>query len=391
MTASGIPAIRYGQRLDRARAAAAAAGVDALLLGFGADLRYLSGYAAMPSERLTMLVVPSDAPPRLIVPRLEVLPARAAAAPRAGLVEVVAWEETEDPIGSVVRVIQGDGPGRLASGRVRLAVGDRLWSTFTLGVQAALPDASFVLASTVMRDLRITKDDDEVRLLQAAATAADRVVIAVAHGPLVGRTEADVSREIRDRLIDEGHDDADFAIVAAGEDGASPHHTAGDRIIAAGEPVVMDLGGPLDGYGSDITRTIWVSGGDPSRGPDPTFRRIHSLVLEAHDRAIAAVRPGVPCEAIDAAARGVIDAAGYGDRFIHRTGHGIGLEGHEPPYLVAGDATPLAPGMAFSIEPGIYLEGRYGVRIEDIVVCGPAGPIVLDDAPRELLVVDGRA
>jgi Xaa-Pro aminopeptidase len=386
VSAPGIPAARFGQRLDRARAATSAAGLDALLLGVGADLRYLTGYAAMPSERLTMLVVPSGGPVRLIVPRLEVMPARASTAVEAGLVEVVPWEETEDPIRSVVRAARGDAAG----GPLRLAVGDRLWAAFTLPLQAVLPDASLVLASTVMRNLRIAKDEDEIRLLQAAASAADRVVVAVSHGRLVGRTELDVSREIRDLLIDEGHDDADFAIVAVGEDSASPHHEPGDRVIAAGEPIVLDLGGPLGGYGSDITRTIWVDGGDPSRGPDATFRRIHSLVLEAHDRAIAAVRPGISCETLDAVAREVISAGGHGERFIHRTGHGIGLEGHEPPYLVAGDRTPLEPGMAFSVEPGIYLEGRYGVRIEDIVVCAAGGPIVLDGAPRELLVVDGR-
>jgi Xaa-Pro aminopeptidase len=383
-----IPGERFAARLEAAQRLAGEAGVAALLLGFGADLRYLAGYAASPSERLTMLVVPARGRARLVVPRLESVPALACPAAAEGLVEVVPWEETEDPIGIVAGLVRGslEGPGEVEA---RLAVGDRLWSIFLLGLQGALPRARFELASGVVRSLRIRKDDDEVALLRAAARAADRVVESIAGGRLVGRTQADVANEVRHRLVAEGHDSAEFAIVASGPDSASPHHEPSDRVIGPGEPIVLDIGGPLGGYGSDITRTIWVTGDDPARGPDQEFRRIHALVREAQANATAAVRPGVPCERIDAAARAVIAAGGYGDRFIHRLGHGIGLEGHEDPYLVAGNAETLEPGMAFSIEPGIYLEGRYGVRIEDIVVCGPDGPIVLNEAPRELLIVRG--
>ncbi len=194
---------------------------------------------------------------------------------------------------------------------------------------------------------------------------------------------------MRERLIAEGHELAEFSIVASGPNSASPHHEPGERVIAAGEPIVLDIGGTLGGYASDITRTIWVTGGDPANGPDETFRAIHGLVQEAQSESTAAARPGVAAERVDAVARGIIAAGGYGERFIHRVGHGIGLAGHEDPYLVAGNGAALESGMAFSIEPGIYLEGRYGVRLEDIVVCGPDGPIVLNQAPRELLVVDG--
>jgi Xaa-Pro aminopeptidase len=233
------------------------------------------------------------------------------------------------------------------------------------------------------------KRPDEIELLRAAAHAADRALDEVAHGRLVGRTEKDGSHEIGARLVAAGHDTATFAIVASGPNAASPHHSAGDRLIEPGEPIVLDIGGVLGGYCSDLTRTIWVTGGDATLGPTDEFRQIHELVREANAAATRAVRAGAACEALDEVARRVIRQGGYGDAFIHRLGHGIGLDGHEDPYLVADSADVLQAGMAFSVEPGIYLQGRFGVRIEDIVVCGADGPDVLNDAPRELLVVDG--
>ena len=390
MSGGGIPAGRYAERLARARAAAAAAGLDALLVGVGADLRYLAGYEAMPLERLTLLIVPAaaGAPMTLVAPRLEATPARTCPAAATGAVTVATWEETEDPM-TLVAARLSSAIGGTAADVGAVAVSDGLRAAFVLGLQRVLPGARFSLSSSVLRALRMRKDADEVALLRRAARAADRVVTAVAAGPLVGRTEADVAHEIRDRLLAEGHDHSEFWIVASGPNSASPHHEPGDRVIAAGEPIVIDIGGTLGGYGSDITRTVWVTGGDPANGPDAGFLRLYEVLQGAQEEATGAVRPGVPCERIDAVARGIIDAAGYGPYFFHRTGHGIGLEGHEEPYIVAGSAEPLAPGMAFSVEPGIYLEGRYGARIEDIVVCGDAGPVVLNEAPRDLLVVSG--
>jgi Xaa-Pro aminopeptidase len=382
-----IPPGRYASRLDAARRLAGDAGLAGLLVGVGADLCYLTGYSALPLERLTLLVVPAEGTAALVVPRLEALPARAAPAVLGGSVEVVSWEETEDPIRLVASLVRAGGTA--TNGWLRLAVSDRLLAMFLLRLQAELPEVEWSLASAILRRLRVIKDPEEIELLRLAAEAADRVIEAVAAGPLVGRTEADIAREVRDRLVAEGHDSADFAIVASGPESASPHHEASERVVRPGEPIVLDIGGPLSGYGSDTTRTIWVTGGQPDRGPDDEFRRIHELVLQAQRAATAAVRPGVAAEAIDAAARRVIEDGGYGPRFIHRVGHGIGLETHEDPYLVAGNAELLEPGMAFSIEPGIYLEGRYGVRIEDIVVCGADGAVVLDRTSRDLRVVDG--
>jgi Xaa-Pro aminopeptidase len=386
----GIPQERYAQRLAGARAAGAAAGLDALLVSVGADLRYLAGYEALPSERLTVLVLPTreGTPVTLVAPRLEVTPARTCPAAIAGAVEVATWEEIEDPMLLVASAVAG-AAGRPASGVGGVAISDGMRGAFVLGLQRVLPAARFSLASAVLRSLRMRKDAEEVALLRAAAHAADRVVVAVVSGRLVGRTEADVAREVRERLVAEGHDHAEFWIVASGPNSASPHHEPGGRVIAAGEPIVIDIGGQLGGYGSDITRTAWVTGGDPSASPDPEFLRLYGVLQHAQAAATAVVRPGITCERVDQVARSLIDDAGYGEAFFHRTGHGIGLEGHEEPYMVAGNRERVAEGMAFSVEPGIYLEGRFGARIEDIVVCGDDGPVILNEVTRDLLVVAG--
>jgi Xaa-Pro aminopeptidase len=354
----------------------------ALLIGVGPDLRYLTGFVGEPMERLTLLVVPHRDPVSFVVPHLEAAKAGATPLVAAGAAQVVAYEETDDATALVARLTAAVRPG------APIGLSDRLWAVHVLQLQRALLGRRFEPASLVMRDLRQVKDVDEARLLRLAAAAADRTVDAIAAGGLVGRSEAEVSREIRGRLIDEGHDLADFAIVGSGPNGASPHHEAGDRKIAAGEPIVLDLGGTLAGYLSDTTRTIWVAG-EAGIEPEPEFRRVHDLVRAAQAGATAAVRPGIPAEAIDAAARDVISAAGYGDYFTHRTGHGIGLEVHEDPFIVAGNALPLQPGMAFSIEPGVYLPGRWGVRLENIVLCTETGAEVLNRSSLDLRVVHG--
>lgn len=402
----GIPAERYRERLAAAQTLADDVGLAAILVGVGADLRYLTGYAAMALERLTMLVIPASGGASLVVPRLEATPARLCPAAAAGDLPVVTWEESDDPHGLVAAMVRDanatrdssathdanatrDPSGEAPERGLRVAVSDDLPARHLLRLEDRLGAARPVLASTILRELRIVKDPDEIALLTSAAHAADRVVAAIAAGRLVGRTEADVAREVRERLVAEGHDDAHFAIVGSGPNSASPHHEASERVIAAGEPIVLDIGGTIDGYGSDITRTLWVTGGDPAKGPDARFRHLFGVLFGAQAAATRAVRPTVTPEAIDAAARRPIEAEGYGDAFFHRTGHGIGLEGHEDPYIIAGNLEPLREGMAFSVEPGIYLVSEYGARIEDIVVCGPDGPIQLNQASRELYVVDG--
>jgi Xaa-Pro aminopeptidase len=378
-----IPPARYGDRLAAARAALRERGAAALLVGVGPQLRWLTGYAAMPLERLSMLVLPSEGPATLVVPRLERDPAGRAPASAAGLLTVETWGETDD----ATLVVAGVLPK--GADRGRLLLSDHLWALHVLSLQRRFPAASFGLATDALRELRAVKDADEIASLRAAGAAADRVMDAVIGGRLIGRTEAEVSAEIRDRLIAEGHQQADFAIVGSGPNSASPHHEASHRRLAAGEALVLDLGGVMAGYCSDTTRTAWLTGGDAALGPSPEFAGLYEVLQRSQAAATAAVRPGVACEAIDDAARSIIAGAGWGPNFLHRTGHGIGLEVHEEPYMVAGNAEPLRVGHAFSIEPGIYLEGRYGARIEDIVACGAQGADVLNRTSRELRVVSG--
>jgi Xaa-Pro aminopeptidase len=363
------------ERADRTRSRMAELGVDALLLSVGPDLPYLTGYTAMPLERLTMLVLPRDGDATLVVPRLE--------APRVverpEVFALHAWEETDDPI-AVVALLVG--------GAASVAVGDHTWARFLLGLQAALPAARFLPASSVLGPLRAVKDQAEVDALRRAADAVDRVAADLQSGaiPLVGRTEADVSADLGRRIVAEGHQQVNFAIVAAGENAASPHHEAAHRVIREGDVVLCDFGGTmLDadgvGYCSDITRCVHVG------EPPAEVAEAYAVLLEAQRAAAAAATVGTPCEAVDATARRIIADAGHGDRFIHRTGHGIGVEAHEDPYIVAGNAAPLAPGHAFSIEPGIYVPGRFGLRLEDIVVATEAGPDELNRADHGLAVV----
>jgi Xaa-Pro aminopeptidase len=388
---------RHAERLERAQALMPGQDVSALLIGWGADLRWLVGYEAMPSERLTMLVLPAAGRGTLVVPRLERAAAETGAGVADGHVDLVTWEETEDPFDAVARLLGetdsrpqvqmgalGGAWGRLGS----LLVSDRLYASFLLRLQEVVPDAAFGLASSILSDLRAIKDEEEIELLRRGAHAADRVVASIAGGRLVGRPENDVAREVYARLVDEGHDSAEFAIVGSGPNSASPHHSASNRVIGAGEPIVLDIGGRLGGYHSDVTRTLFTIGADGS-GPGPEFANLYAVLQDAQAKACAAVKPGVECQAVDAAARDTITGAGFGEQFIHRTGHGIGLEGHEDPYMVSGNDEELEVGHAFSVEPGIYFAGRHGARIEDIAVCAESGADMLNLAPRDLYVVRG--
>jgi len=350
-------------------------GVDALLLSHGADLPWLTGYRAMPLERLTVLVLPGEGEPVLIVPALE--------APRVpaddGVFALRPWSETEDPVALACALL---------SPNATYGISDRAWAGTVLGFQARLPDARWVPASQVTSPLRAVKDAAEIEVLGAAGRAADEVAAALQSGEigLVGRTEAQVSAEIAARLVAAGHRRVNFAIVGSGPNAASPHHDPADRVIGPGETVVCDFGGEycVDGdvgYCSDITRTVVT--GDPG----PEVRDCYAVLRSAQQAAVAAVAPGVSAEYVDAVARRTISDAGLGDRFIHRTGHGIGIEEHEEPYLVAGNDTALVAGHAFSIEPGIYVPGRFGMRLEDIVVVTEHGVQSLNRADHALAVV----
>ena len=363
----------HRDRLSRAAGEAAERGVDALLITPSPDYAYLLGYRAPALERLTCLIVPADGEPVLVLPRLEEPLARHELRELADQVTLVPWEETDDPIAVVQMIV---------AGTRRVAVQDQMWARVALRLRAALDPTELVAAGPTMSALRRVKSPEEVERLRSAAAAADEVMTAVTTERLSGRTEAEVSRHIRELLIEAGHDDAGFAIVASGSNSASPHHEAGDRVIEVGDAVVLDLGGTRASYCSDTSRTAFV--GEPA----PEFAALHAVLREAQAAACDAVQPGVTCSEIDAVARRIIDEAGYGEAFIHRTGHGIGMETHEEPYIVASNQEPLQEGFAFSIEPGIYIRDRWGARIEDIVVCTDAGGERLNNTSTELYVVE---
>jgi Xaa-Pro aminopeptidase len=366
-------------RLELAAAAAAEAGLAALLLSPGPDLRYLTGYDAHQLERLTCLTVPAAGAdggrPFLVVPRLELPAAQASGAGDLGL-ELIPWDETDDPYALVAK--------RLGPVTGRIGLSDRMWALMVLGIRDALPGADQVLASTALRGLRMRKTPAEVAALREAGEAIDRVHARVPGWLRAGRTERQVAADIADAILEEGHARVDFTIVASGPNAASPHHDVSGRVLQRGDAVVVDIGGTMpSGYCSDCTRTYVIG------TPPPEFAAYYEVLRGAQDAACAVVRPGVTAEAVDAAAREPITAAGYGEYFVHRTGHGIGLECHEDPYIVSGNTEPLQPGMAFSIEPGIY-PGPHGARIEDIVVCTDQGCERLNNASRELVCVDDR-
>jgi len=363
-------------RLTRAQQATRDAGIDALLVSPSSDLRYLTGYDAKPLERLTCLVLPADGDPSLLVPRLEQPAALASPVGKLGLA-VVPWDETDDAYAIAA--------SRLPTVPETVAVDNHMWAEKVLAFEAAMPKAQWRLANDVIGPLRQRKGPDEIAELRAAGAAIDRVHAAMADWLRPGRSEREVGQDIGDAIIAEGHATADFVIVASGPNGASPHHEVSDRVIQPGEPVVVDIGGSMaSGYCSDSTRTYVVGGEPPAE-----FAEYYAVLQAAQQAQCDYARPGVSAESVDALGRGMIVDAAYGEAFLHRTGHGIGLETHEDPYIVAGNKQPLEPGMAFSIEPGIYLEGRHGARIEDIVVVTDSGAERLNTTTHEARVLPG--
>jgi Xaa-Pro aminopeptidase len=371
-----VPTALLADRLRRAGEVAAEQGIDVLCITPGTDLRYLIGAGGGSHERLTCLVLPAAdhrAPPALVVPRLEA--PGLAGLPLAELgVEVVTWTDGEDPY-----LLVSD----LAGGPARLAVADAMPASHVFGLRDAFPDVAQTLAGPVVRELRMRKDAAEVAELRAAGAAIDRVHARMAEFLVPGRTEAEAGAAITAAMVEEGHTEAAFVIVGSGPNGASPHHDVSGRAIECGDVVVIDIGGPLPGgYFSDCTRTYAVGAEPPA-----AVREAYAVLQDAQERAVRAVAPGVSAEAVDSAARVPIAAAGLGERFVHRTGHGIGLDVHEEPYIVGGNLLALEPGMAFSVEPGVYLDGEWGARIEDIVVVTEEGCERLNHRPRDLVVL----
>lgn len=362
----------YAARMTRAARDAAQTGLAGLLVTPGPDLVWLCGYRPTAvTERLTLLVVTPGSEPRLLVPALECPDAEAA--PGAGAVRISDWRDGQDPYAAATGLLLPNG---------RYGVSDVTWALHLLGLQEALPLTTYRPLSVVLPMLRAVKDEHEVARLAAAGAAADAAYEEILSVRFSGRRERDVAADLADLLRRYGHSQVDFTVVGSGPNGANPHHEAGDRVIEHGDTVVLDFGGLRDGYGSDTTRTVHV--GDPTEEE----RRVHDLVRTAQQAAFEAVAPGVACQEIDRRARRVIEDAGYGEYFVHRTGHGIGVTTHEPPYMIEGEETPLVPGMCFSIEPGVYLPNRFGVRIEDIVTCTADGGRRLNSTDHAMAIVE---
>jgi len=358
--------------MARAAESAAEAGLAGLLVAPGPDRVYLTGYQpTATTERLTLLVIAPGQDPVLVVPTLEAPDAEKAAG--AAALTLRDWTDGKDPYAVTAPLLDIDG---------RFGVSDNAWAMHLLGLQQALPGTSYVSLTEALPMLRAVKDRHELARIAAAGAAADQAYREILKVRFAGRKETDVAADLAALLLRFGHSQVDFTVVGSGPNGANPHHEAGERTIEHGDMVVLDFGGLKHGYGSDTTRTVHV--GEPT----PEERRVHDVVREAQQAGFEAVRPGVACQDVDRAARAVITEAGYGEYFIHRTGHGIGVTTHEPPYMIEGEEQPLVPGMCFSVEPGIYLPGRFGVRIEDIVTVTEDGGRRLNNTTREMVIVD---
>jgi D-alanyl-D-alanine dipeptidase len=340
--------------------------IDVLIAGPSADYRWLTGLEPPIATRLTLAIVPATGDPVIVTPLFE--------APAAASFAVATWVDGEDPTLLAAEALVRSRP-------MTVAVSDRTWSRYLVALQDVLPEVRFVSASEVLEPLRARKDPDELAALRRAGAAVDATLARLPDLRWEGRRERDVAREIADLMLACGHDAIHDVIVASGPQGALPHAVPGDRVILAGDAIVVDIGGEVDGYASDVTRMVVV--GDAGGH----YRHVHDAVERAHDAGRDAARVGTETGAVDAAARAVLVSAGLGDAFTHRLGHGIGLDTHEAPYLAPGATTLLAEGMAFSIEPGAYLPGRFGVRIEDIYLMGADGPEPVTRTPHGPITV----
>jgi Xaa-Pro aminopeptidase len=362
----------YAARMRRVVDDAVRAGLGGLVVAPGPDLVWLTGYRPTAiTERLTLLVLTPDREPTLLVPALERPDAEGAEG--AGALSIIDWADGTDPYPLAGGLLRPDGT---------FGISDSAWAMHLLGLQDELPGTTYRALTQSMPMLRAVKDANELARLAMAGAAADATYREIIHLHFAGRRETEVAADLARLLREFGHEQVDFTVVGSGPNGANPHHEAGDRVIQPGDAIVLDFGGLMHGYGSDTTRTVSVG------EPNDELEAVHRIVRQAQQAAFAAVKPGVTCQEIDRVARGVITDAGYGDQFIHRTGHGIGVTTHEPPYMVEGEEQPLVPGMCFSIEPGIYLAGRFGVRIEDIVTVTETGGRRLNNTDHGLRLVE---
>ncbi|ANE04015.1 M24 family metallopeptidase [Corynebacterium crudilactis] len=372
---TNFPSQVYAERLLHAQEGARAAGLDGLIIGTGAELAYLTGSWISTHERLTALVIPAQGTASIILPAVDRGDLALSAVPDLDIT-VQGWVDGEDAHELAVQALR-------ASEFKALGIGSSITADHLIPIQNLVGSSCRMeLAVQVLKELFVSKDEAEIDQLRGAGAAIDRVHAKVPALLQDGRSEAEVAEQLNALILEE-HTAVDFIIVGSGPNGANPHHSFSDRVLRNGDIVVVDIGGTFGtGYHSDCTRT-YIVGGNPEAA-DPEFSKFYEVLYEAQLAAVAHVRPGVTAESVDAVARDHIAAAGYGEYFIHRTGHGIGLSTHEEPFIMAGNTLVLEAGMAFSIEPGIYIEGIHGARIEDIVVVTENGCETLNNQPKEL-------
>ena len=348
------------------RQAMAAGRVDLAAIAPTDNMRYLAGYVSHPDERLCLLLVSAQPPcedrglPRavVVVPRLNAGEWEA----RANL-PLFTWADDEGPGGALKAALSGLGLTSVA----RLVVDGEMRADFLLPLMEMSAATETVPLAALNAPLRLCKSPEEVEALQKAAAQADRAMQAAVDACRPGVTEAQVAWAVEEAFRRDGAETVCFTLIGSGPNGAAPHHHSGARVLQRGDAIVIDIGASLDHYKSDITRMVFLG------EPPAEFVKAYDAVLQANERSRAAVAPGVHACEVDRAARDVLEAAGYGPNFIHRTGHGLGLSIHEPPWIMAGNEQPLEAGMVFSVEPGVYLPGKFGIRIEDIVVVTESG------------------
>ena len=359
----------YTERRKQAADLVKQRGLGGLVIGTGAEFAYLTGSWTSSHERLTALVIAPDGA-TVVAPVTDIQSLRLE---NAADVEVVGWRDGDNPYQLVADTF----------GKGTVGLGSSLTADHVFALQALLSETE--LASDAVAELFMVKDAEEVAELEKAGAAIDRVHERAAELLQPGRTEREIADELHALILEE-HANVQFVIVGSGPNGSNPHHDFSDRVLEEGDPVVVDLGGALpSGYQSDCTRTHVV--GDVAKAPQD-FLEAYAVLERAFDAACEAAKPGITAGELDAAARDVIADAGYGEYFTHRLGHGIGLSGHEQPFIIAGSDVVLREGMAFSIEPGIYVPGKWGMRIEDIVRMTSNGIATLNHTRRTLGVND---
>ncbi|CQD11632.1 M24 family metallopeptidase [Corynebacterium striatum] len=381
---SAFPVSVYADRLQRAQEVSAEKGIDLLILGTGADFAYLTGSWVSSHERLTALVLGPTGKPFIVAPSTDIETLNSSPVAQLGL-ELRGWSDGENPYELACEPLRATA----SSSTPTVALGASLTADHVLRIQGLLAESAqsgaqpqYVLATYSLAELFTRKDAAELEELTKAGAAIDAVHAAVPGLLRAGRTEADVAADLRELILRQ-HVEVDFIIVGSGPNGANPHYDYGDRVLSEGDPVVVDIGGTLpSGYHSDTTRT-YVVGGDLSAAPQD-FQDAYAVLERAQAAGRAAAKPGATAQEVDRATREVIEEAGFGEYFTHRTGHGIGLSTHEEPFIMAGNELVLEEGMAFSIEPGIYVPGKWGMRLEDIVYTTADGYESVNQAPREV-------